>query len=419
MKAGAGVPPGCRIGQADVVPQMRDTVILHVDMDAFYAAIEVLDHPEWKGLPLVVGAPPDRRGVVATCSYEARTFGIHSAMPSRTAGKLCPNAIFVPPRMDRYAAISTQIMAIFEEFTPLVEPLSLDEAFLDVSGAFPLWPDAITLARELKARIRARVGLTASVGIASNKFLAKMASDMNKPDGLTVVPVSEEGIRAFLNPLPVGKLWGVGEVSAARLEQAGIRTIGQLQALDAAALERLFGAAGAHHMAELIQGHDDRPVITDWDEKSISNEHTFDRDEPDRGKVRQRLLELAEEVGGRLRKSGKLAGTARIKIRLGDFSTLTRQMALCPPLDTDRDLIACAFTLFDRESITRAVRLIGFGVSRLAEPDLTPPVQGELFDDEALPSGPDPRNRKLDRAVDALRKTFGETAVRRGHAGRK
>lgn len=387
--------------------------ILHVDMDAFYAAIEVLDHPEWRGRPLVVGSPPDQRGVVSTCSYEARKFGIHSAMPSRTAGKLCPHAVFVAPRMERYAEVSAQIMTLFEEFTPLVEPLSLDEAFLDVSGALRLWGDAVSIAAELKGRIKGRVGLTASVGVAPNKFLAKIASDMNKPDGLTVVPVTEPEIMAFLAPLPVTKMWGVGKVTGALLEKEGIRVIGQLQTMEAWKMERLFGKAGAVDMAELVRGHDNRPVITHWEEKSISNEHTFSHDEPDMDKVRQCLLELTEEVGGRLRKSGKLAKTGQIKLRFSDFSTITRQMSFPAALNHDRDLIACAMALFEREHVSRAIRLVGFGVSNLVIPGREPPVQQELF---AELSGEEraSRNMKLDRAVDALRHSFGSAAIKRG-----
>lgn len=387
--------------------------ILHVDMDAFYAAIEVLDHPEWRGLPLVVGAAPDRRGVVSTCSYEARQYGIHSAMPSRTAGRLCPQAVFVTPRMERYADVSAKIMAILEEFTPLVEPLSLDEAFLDVEGSLPAWGDAIGIAAALKKRIRARTGLTASVGVAPNKFLAKIASDIDKPDGLTVVPVTEAAIMKFLAPLPVAKMWGVGKVTGRRLVREGIRTIGQLQQLDAKALERLFGRSGAADMAELVRGRDDRPVVTSWEEKSISNEHTFDRDEPDPERVRQRLLELVEEVGGRLRAAGKLAGTAQIKLRFGDFSTITRQATFPAPLDSDRALIAGAMALFEREKIRRPIRLVGFGVSKLAAPGRIIPVQAELFEglSDRMPDG---KNRKLDQAVDSLRRSLGTQAIRRG-----
>lgn len=395
------------------LPMTHGLTILHVDMDAFFAAIEVLDHPEWKGKPLVVGSPPDKRGVVSTCSYEARKFGIHSAMPSRTAGKLCPHAIFVEPRMSRYAEISGRIMTLFEEFTPLVEPLSLDEAFLDVSGALHIWGDAVAIARELKARIRTQIGLTASVGVAPNKFLAKMASDMNKPDGLTIVPVTEPEIMAFLAPMPVSKMWGVGKVSGARLEKEGIRTIGQLQTLSPAGMEALFGRTGARDMEELVRGRDDRAVITHWEEKSISNEHTFDADEGDFSRVRQRLLELVEEVGGRLRGIGKLARTAQIKVRYSDFSTITRQMSFQAALDCDRELIQCAFTLFDRERIGRPVRLIGFGVHNLVTPEQAAPVQRDLFANTA--SAPvDARNKKLDQAVDSLRKAFGSQAIKRG-----
>jgi DNA polymerase-4 len=390
--------------------------ILHVDMDAFYAAIEVLDHPEWRGLPLVVGSPPDQRGVVSTCSYEARRYGIHSAMPSRTAGKLCPQAVFVPVRMERYAEVSARIIQILEEFTPLIEPLSLDEAFLDVKGALGMWGDAVTIAREVKVRIRDRTGLTASVGVAPNKFLAKMASDINKPDGLTVVPVTESGIMEFLAPLPVTKMWGIGKVTGARLAKKGIRTIGQLQKLDLKPLESLFGKSGAADMADLVRGHDSRPVITHREEKSISNEYTFDRDESDLERVRQRLLELAEEVGGRLRKSGKLAGTARIKLRFGDFSTITRQTSFPVALDSDRELIACALSLFERERVKRAIRLVGFGVSNFTAPGRAAPAQQDLF---AKISGKgDGRNRKLDRAVDKLRRSFGSDAIKRGRISR-
>ncbi len=387
--------------------------IIHVDMDAFYAAIEALDHPEWRGLPLVVGAAPDRRGVVSTCSYEARRYGIHSAMPSRTAGKLCPQAVFVAPRMERYGEISSQIMAIFEEFTPLIEPLSLDEAFLDVSGALRIFGDALSIAGELKRRIKTRLGLTASVGIAFNKFLAKMASDMNRPDGLTVVPVAEPEIMAFLAPLPATKMWGIGKVTGTRLAKAGIRRIGQLQALDVEKLGRLFGKARAVEMYDLVRGRDHRPVITHWEEKSISNEHTFADDESDLELVRQRLLELVEEVGRRLRQACKLAGTAQIKLRFGDFSTITRQKSFATPINSDRRLIACALALFERECVQRPIRLVGFGVSNLAAPDRDVPAQQFLFA-ELAGKGLDDRNQRLDRAVDALRGSFGSSAVQRG-----
>lgn len=387
--------------------------ILHVDMDAFYAAIEARDHPAWRGRPLVVGSPPDQRGVVATCSYEARRYGIHSAMPSRTAGKLCPHAIFVTPRMEHYAAISAQIMAIFDEFTPLVEPLSLDEAFLDIRGALPIWGDAVSIARKLKARILKKTGLTASVGVAPNKFLAKIASDMHKPDGLTIVPATEAEIMAFLAPLPATKMWGIGKITGARLTQEGIHTIGQLQAMEAMTMRHLFGKKNTLEIAALARGRDNRPVITQWEAQSISNEYTFAHDEPDIERVHQRLLELAEEVGGRLRKSGKLAGTARIKLRFSNFTTITRQTSFPAALNGDRELIACALALLQREQIKRPVRLVGFGVSNLVAPDQTEPAQPDLF---AASSGrqPDGRNQKIDQAVDTLRHSFGHDVIKRG-----
>jgi len=393
-----------------------ERTILHVDMDAFYAAIEVLDHPDYRGKPLVVGSPPDRRGVVSTCSYEARRYGIHSAMPSRTAGKLCPHAIFVQPRMARYEEISAQIMSLFHEFTPLVEPLSLDEAFLDVRGALRLWPDATAIAGEIKKKVRMRIGLTASVGVASNKYLAKVASDLQKPDGLTIVPVSESGIMAFLAPLPVGRIWGIGKVSEAHLAGKGIRTIGQLQGLSLEELGPLFGSqAAAGNVWALVRGRDEREVVTDGEEKSLSNETTFDIDCEDMGVVRQTLLELTEQVGARLRRTGKCARTVQIKVRMGDFTTFTRQRSPARPVDSDRDLWETALALFAREKVTRPVRLIGFGVSNLIAPGSGgEPVQAVLF--PGMEAGRDDwRNRRLDNAVDKLRKAFGHDALRRGN----
>jgi nucleotidyltransferase/DNA polymerase involved in DNA repair len=396
-----------------VAEENRHT-ILHADMDAFYAAIEQRDHPEWRGRPVVVGAPPDRRGVVATASYEARRFGIRSAMPSRTAGRLCPQAIFVPPRMDHYVAVSREVMAILEAFTPLVEPLSLDEAFLDVRGALRLWGDAVTLARELKRRIRDRLALTASIGVATNKFLAKVASDLNKPDGLTVVPADPEAILAFLAPLPVTRIWGVGRVTEQRFGRAGLRTIGQIQRLGEPALAEWLGKTGAHHVWELAHGRDDRPVETGGEEKSISNETTFETDVRDGDRLRQTLLELVEEVGGRLRKAAKKARSGRIKLRFGDFRTITRQESLAEAVDADRELIRLALRLFDRSWTGRPLRLVGFGVS-----GLVPRAAGGTQMTLALP-GDRPHDRRrdaaLDRAVDRLRARFGIRAVRRGGA---
>jgi len=399
--------------------------ILHLDMDAFFAAVEVLDRPELRGRPLIVGAPPDQRGVVATCSYEARRFGIHSAMPSRTAFKLCPQAVFVAPRHDRYAEISQQVMTLLETFSPEIEPVSIDEAFLDITGVLHRWAEARTLAVKLKQCIRAGTGLTASVGIAPNKFLAKLASDLEKPDGLTVTPFDPAGIVAFLRPLPVERLWGVGKVTAATLHRAGLTVVGDIQARSTAELERLLGPALAIHVHALAHGWDARPVnATPAPEKSISGETTFDTDCADPLRIRQVLLETAEEVARRLRAVGRLAGTVHLKVRFGDFTTLTRQAPLTPPTAADATLIHATLDLLARQHITRPLRLVGMGVSGLRDPDTSPPPpapsQPLLFPELAPPSPANsataatPETPRLDRAVDQLRARYGTAILRRG-----
>lgn len=395
--------------------------ILHVDMDAFYAAIEQRDRPELRGKPVVVGAPPDRRGVVATASYEARKFGIHSAMPSRTAGKLCPHAIFVPPRMERYEEVSRDLMTVLEEFTPIIEPVSIDEAFLDVRGVLGRWPDPVALARELKARIRQRLSLTASVGVAPNKYLAKLASDLQKPDGLSVVPSDPAEILAFLAPLPIRKIWGVGKVTEQQLNRAGITTIGQIQARKESDLARELGPSLAHHVWTLARGLDDRPVETHWEEKSISNETTFDQDCPDPDIWRQTLIELAENVGRRLREAGKTARTVDIKVRFGDFTTVSRQLSFRNPTDSDRDVLHSVLGLFEKMNVKRPVRLLGVGVSHLTTAGETNPSDQPLLFPELEPKAAGKKDRSLDEAVDRLRKKLGPDAVKRGNwkAGEK
>ncbi|MFA5203402.1 MAG: DNA polymerase IV [Lentisphaeria bacterium] len=403
--------------------------ILHVDMDAFFAAVEVLDRPELRGRPLVVGAAPDKRGVVSTCSYEARRFGVHSAMPSRTAFRLCPQAVFVPPRHARYQEVSDRVMTILEEFTPLVEPVSIDEAFLDVTGVLRRWPDARALAAELKRRIRAGTGgLTASVGVAPNKFLAKLASDLEKPDGLTVTPFDPEGIAAFLGPLPVERLWGVGKVAAAALHAAGVRLIGDLQQRGADELARQLGPALAAHVHALAWGRDERPVAAEPEpEKSMSSETTYDEDCGDPIRLRQTLLEAAEEVGRRLRAAGRVAGTLHLKLRFADFTTLTRQAPLVPPTASDTVLIRATLALFERQQVGRPLRLVGMGVSGLRTPEAAggaaaPPVQPLLFAEAAGDSGAPPADtpaatagrQRLELAVDRLRARFGTGVLKRG-----
>jgi DNA polymerase-4 len=388
--------------------------ILHLDMDAFFAAIEQLDHPEWRGKPVIVGSPPDRRGVVSTCSYEARVFGVRSAMPSRTAGKLCPQGIFVKPRMHRYAEVSNQLMTLLETFSPDIEPVSVDEAFIDLAGILHLWPSREKLAQTLKARIRTELGLTASVGIARNKFLAKVASDFNKPDGLTLIPDDPEIIRNFLAPLPVGRLWGVGRVTESVLLKVGLKTIGDVQRFEASHLEPIVGKAMAAHLKGLADGLDERNLEPSREEKSISNETTFDVDCTDATVWRQTLLELAEEVASRLRAGGWVARTAQIKVRYADFKTLTRQMTLPEPINTDRALLRCVMDLFGRLNPQQAIRLLGIGVSHLTVPGQRAPSDPLLFPEFAPPPTTHRRDGALDRAVDRIRNRFGRESLKRG-----
>ena len=386
------------------MPLERD--ILHVDMDAFFAAVEQRDHPAWRGLPVIVGAPPDARGVVSTCSYEARVFGVHSAMPSREAFQRCPQGIFVPPDMARYGAVSRQVMAILERFTPLVEPLSVDEAFLDVTGSRGLFGDAPAIAAQIRAAIQAEThGLTASVGVAGNKFLAKLAGDLHKPDGLTVVPRDRAQILTFLAPLPIGRLWGVGRALCALLQQHGYRTIGDLQHTDEPALAAIIGHHTAGHLLRLAFGEDDRIVETDREEKSISREHTFPVDCRDAERVRTVLKDLADDVACRLRGAGKFAGVGKLKLRWPSFQTLTRQRPFAAPACDDFSLRRLALELLEAEPLTQPVRLVGFGVTDLSAERRQ---QLTLFDDP-LPRRD--RDERLCRTVDRLRGTLGSDRV--------
>lgn len=383
-------------------------VILHVDMDAFYASVEQHDHPELRGKPVIVGAPPDQRGVVSAASYEARTYGVHSAMPSREAGRLCPHGVFVPPNMDRYAEVSSQVFAIFERFTPTLEPVSLDEAFLDVTSVQRIFGDGPEIACKIRAAIKAETGLTASAGVAPNKFLAKIASDMNKPDGLTVVPVEPQAIREFLSPLPAGRLWGVGKVMRTSLEKAGILTIGDLQRMSEAALTRLIGKGSASFFKALADGIDDREVESSVREKSISRENTFDTDVKDRAEVERVLMELVEDVGRQLRSLGRYATGVQIKLRWQGFETLTRQKKLPVPVEDDHSLLAGARELFAKEKLIKPVRLIGFGVHGLTD---QPAQQLALFEDARIAVK---KHTSVSHTVDAIRKKFGSGSIKRG-----
>ncbi|MDX9866826.1 MAG: DNA polymerase IV [Kiritimatiellia bacterium] len=382
--------------------------ILHVDMDAFFAAVEQRDHPEWRGKPVIVGAPPDRRGVVSTCSYEARAFGVHSAMPSREAYRRCPHAVFVPCDMGRYEEASQRVFAIFERFTPLIEPLSIDEAFLDVTGGRTLFGGGEAIARAIREAIRNEVGLTASVGIAHNKFLAKLASEQAKPDGLAVVPDAADAILAFLAPLPVHALWGVGRVTAQTLEQGGLRRVGDIRRADPAFLARLVGGHAAAHLLALACGEDARPVETAFEEKSVSREHTFPQDCRDRSVVCEVLKELADDVGRRLRLQNRYATLGKLKLRWADFRTLTRQTPFPNPVCDDFAFREQALRLFRAQPLSQPVRLIGFGVSGLCNGGGA--EQLALFD-----PAPDAREKRerLCRTLDRVREQLGDRALRR------
>lgn len=376
--------------------------IFHVDMDAFYASVEQRDNPDLRGKPVIVGAGPHERGVVAACSYEARHFGVHSAMPSRTAYKLCRQGIFVRSDMKKYGQVSKQIMTILGAFTPLIQPLSIDEAFLDVTGSLTKFGDAVTIAKRIKAEIHAQTGLTASVGVAPNKFLAKLASDLNKPDGLTVI--TEANKVEMLAPLPVSKLWGVGKVTEKWLHELGIRTIGDLQRFPLDELRHRFGNTG-DHLHALALGEDDREVVTDEETKSISSEHTFDVDTTDLDQIKKCLLEQCEEVGLRLRQEKVAARTVQLKLRYADFTTLTRRRTLPQPTQDEIMLYQVAGQLLVAEGIEgKRIRLIGVGGSNLVQPE----IQSDLF------NRTDEKRTRLAKAVDDIRAKLGPNAIKRG-----
>lgn len=348
-----------------------------MDMDAFYASVEQRDEPSYRGRPVIVGSPPDKRGVVCAASYEARKFKVRSAMPSRTAAKLCPEGIFVRPRMDVYRAESARIMTILHEFTPLIEQVSVDEAYLDVSALVAEkteLDEAIEAARPMaaaiKKRIREECGLTASVGISSNKFLAKLASDFQKPDGLTVILDRDK--LAFLRPLPVGTVHGVGPVTARGLEAMGLMTVGDLQDTKMS-LESVAGSF-AWKLKERAMGIDDRPVDLSDERKSISAENTFLKDTDHRPELRSALKEMAQDVSQTLDKHGVGALTVQVKVRYSDFTTLTRQLRLDDPVTTAAEIyrVAC-FLLARHQLVTGPLRLLGIGLSTLV-----PPTQQQL-----------------------------------------
>lgn len=392
--------------------QKYPTTFLHVDMDAFFASVEQRDHPELRGKPVVVGAPPDQRGVVAAASYEARKYGIHSAMPSRTAKQKCPHAIFVSHNMANYKAVSRQIMRIFESYTPLVQPLSIDEAFLDVTGAQRLFGDGKTIAEKIRRDIREQTRLTASVGVAPNMFLAKLASDMNKPDGITIVPLEQEAIECFLAPLPINRMWGVGKVTRKKLLSLGLTTIGKLQRCEVSILEQAVGTKAAEVFSRLARGLDQRSIEIDTGEKSISNEITFKHDVTDRSELEGTYKKLIDKVGGRLRKAGFFATTAHLKIRWSDFSTITRQTRFPIPSSDDITLREAGMTLLDEHLRNGPVRLIGFGVSGLKETDEPQTLQLNLF--ETPDTTRHEKRTRLSRTADSIKQKYGAKSLKRG-----
>ena len=388
------------------------STFLHVDMDAFFASVEQHDHPELKGKPVVVGSPPDQRGVVAAASYEARTFGIHSAMPSRTAFQKCPTTVFLPVNMARYKEVSHRIMRIFETYTPLVQPLSIDEAFLDVTGAKKLFGDGRTIAEKIRRDIKTETGLTASVGIAPNMFLAKIASDMNKPDGLTLVPSEQEAIEQFLAPLPIGRMWGIGKVTQKKMLSLGLTTVGKLQTCDPPILERAVGAHAAMVFSRLARGIDERDIKLESEEKSISNETTFKNDVTERDTIETAYKQLVDKVGARLRQAGLFATTVHLKIRWSDFSTITRQTRLTQPCDDDMTLRETGMELMQLHLRDRPVRLIGFGVSGLSSSDRDFSHQLNLFD--APDTNRYEKRKQLSRTADDIKRKYGSGSLRRG-----
>lgn len=365
-------------------------VYFHVDMDAFFASVEQLDNPSLRGRPVVVGAQPGTRGVVSTCSYEARAFGVHSAMPIGEACRLCPQAAFVPVRMKRYAELSRQVMEIFERFTPEVRRVSIDEAFLDMTGTELLWGPPKEAATAVKVAVRAETGLSISVGVAPTPYLAKIASGLKKPDGLVIVEPGEEA--AFMLALPIGKLWGAGEKTQNRFRELGISTIAQLASISELNLESLFGKAGGHFLFEASRGRGHGLMEGRAESRSLSSETTFEWDIVDRGELEGVLLSLSDEICYRLWNEGLCSRCLFLKLRLGDFTTLSRRRTRSVPYLDTGSAYADARSLLDSAWNGMApIRLLGLGFAELES--ASAPRQGELF-----PEGDD-KARRADEAV--------------------
>lgn len=382
-----------------------DRTIIHLDMDAFFAAVEQLDNPQYRGKPVIVGADPKGgkgRGVVSTCSYEARKYGVHSAMPISQAFRRCPHGIYVGGRYGRYSELSRAMMKILEEFTPTIEKISIDEAFLDITRSLPLFGDAESVGRNIKNRIRDELSLTASIGIAPNKFLAKIASDLDKPDGLVLVRKGEE--RSFLTPLEISRLWGVGKKTEEVLKGMGIRTIGDITSFSEAQLSTRLGKWG-NALWRLSHGIDNRDVSSNHVQKSISQETTFDQDTIDEDKIELTLAKLAESLTRLMRKDNLKGRTVTLKIRFEDFSTFTRSKTFADFVDSAQIIKGVAISLYRRvNKQRRRVRLLGIGLSQL---NSQAGEQLGLFEQDA------PLNTRLTKLLDSLQDKFGEQTIKR------
>jgi DNA polymerase-4 len=388
-----------------------ERVIAHADIDAFYASVEQLDNPELRGKAVIVGGR-SARGVVTSASYEARKYGVRSAMPSAQARKLCPQGIFVPGRMHRYTEVSRTVRDVFDLFSPVVEPLSLDEAFLDLTGTERLMGSPLEVGRALRRRVLERTGLVVSVGIAPVKMAAKILSDLSKPDGLLLIAPAY--LREFLAPLPVERLWGVGRVTLERMHRAGIRTIGDLAARDVAELHGTFGSFGPH-LYELAHGRDPRRVIGDWQRKSYGEENTFEHDlELHSLELKRTLIAHCEAIGRRLRANKVRARTITLKLKLaralgeGRYPLITRSFSVATATDDTAVIARCAITLRDRVKEPEKIRLAGVQAHNLERVDAS---QFGLFDGWQEPAA---KGRRLNRALDLVAERFGESAVTRG-----
>ncbi len=383
--------------------QPESKAIIHLDMDAFYPSVEVLDNPGLRGKPVIVGGTRER-GVVSSASYEARKFGVHSAQPIATAMRLCPEGRFLPVRMSRYKEMSDQVFKIFLLFTPLVEPVSIDEAFLDVTGSIRLFGRPEDIATQIKNMVQKETGLTVSAGVGPSKFVAKIASDINKPDGLTIVPPDQA--REFLEPLPISKMWGVGKKTRDKLHRLGIRTIGDLSRFPADVLEKKLGKHGAR-MHQLAQGIDERDVIPATDAKSIGHEKTFLQDILEMDFARKEILSLANKVARRMRRDGVTGKTITLKAKYSDFTQVTRSITLTEPTGDGLKVYSAACGLLDKtDPGTRPIRLLGVSVSKLsragAEEQLSLFHKGEISE----------KRKELNTALDFLSEKYGENSVR-------